>query len=218
MGLKPIVLDSVFIDSLPALSVVSQTPAGMSRVKKDRTVYLTINRAVPPSVQMPNLVGYSLNSASLLLKSFGLKLGSHSYTANLVKDAVVHQQIGDSDIVAGTKIPMGTAIDLVIGDGSGSQLMSVPDIIGMQLAEARDYVSSMNCTIGAVTPDIDVAHSDSAYIYKQDPSATVTNAQGQIGHVKMKLGGTIDVWVSTRPPGGGGGFAAPPAPAPTAPR
>lgn len=200
MGLEPIVLDTVFFDTLAPLSIVSQTPAGTTEVKEDRIIYLTVNRAVPPTIQMPNLVGYSLNSATLLLKSFGLHLGEHTYTANLVKDAVVKQMLGDSEIVAGSRIPMGTTIDLVIGDGSGSQMMSVPDIIGMQLSEARDYISSMNCTIGAVTPDMDVTHSDSAFIYKQDPSSTIINEQGQIGHVRMKIGGTIDVWVSSKPP------------------
>ena len=200
MGLQPVVLDTVFFDTLAPLSIVSQTPASAAKVKEDHIIYLTVNRAVPPTIQMPNLVGYSLNSATLLLKSFGLHLGTHSYTANLVKDAVVKQMMGDSEIVAGTRIPMGTTIDLVIGDGSGSQMMSVPDIIGMQLSEAKDYISSMNCSIGAVTPDIDVQHADSAYIYKQDPASTIINEQGQTGHVRMKIGGTIDVWVSSKPP------------------
>lgn len=200
LGLDPVILDSVFIDSLAPLSIVSQTPGANAKVKAGRIVYITINRAVPPTVQMPNLVGYSLNSAQLLLKSFGLRLGTHSYTANLVKDAVVKQQLGDSDIVAGTRIPMGTVINLVIGDGSGSQMMTVPDIIGMQVEEAKDYISSMNCSIGSITPDIDVVRADSGYIYRQDPATTVTNEQGQTGTVKMKIGGTIDVWVSKNPP------------------
>ena len=221
MGLQPVILDTVFYDSLAPLSIVSQTPAASALVKEDRIVYMTVNRAVPPTVQMPNLIGYSLNSATLLLKSFGLHVGTHTYTANLVKDAVVKQILGDSDIVAGTRIPMGTTIDLVIGDGSGSQMMSVPDIIGMQLYEAKDYISSMNCSIGAVTPDIDVQLADSGYIYRQEPATTVTNADGQTGHVRMKIGGTIDVWVSSHPPVPGGGPQQPPtgpAPAATAPQ
>ena len=221
MGLQPVILDTVFYDSLAPLSIVSQTPAASALVKEDRIVYMTVNRAVPPTVQMPNLIGYSLNSATLLLKSFGLHVGTHTYMANLVKDAVVKQILGDSDIVAGTRIPMGTTIDLVIGDGSGSQMMSVPDIIGMQLYEAKDYISSMNCSIGAVTPDIDVQLADSGYIYRQEPATTVTNADGQTGHVRMKIGGTIDVWVSSHPPVPGGGPQQPPtgpAPAATAPQ
>ncbi|HEY0298024.1 MAG TPA: PASTA domain-containing protein [Arachidicoccus sp.] len=199
-GLNPIVLDSVFYDSLPKLSVVSQTPLGGAKVKDGRTVYITINRAVAPMVQVPDLTGYSLASASLLLKSFGLKLGKYTYTASTVKDAIVKQQIGDSDIAAGAKVPMGTTIDLVVGDGSGSELMSVPNLVGMQLADAKDYLSSMKCGIGAVTPDIDVALADSGYIYKQSPAPQVANDSGQTGIVRIKVGGMIDVWVSKNPP------------------
>lgn len=200
MGLQPVILDTVFFDTLAPLSIVSQTPAAASKVKQNHIIYLTINRAVAPTIQMPNLVGYSLNSAELLLKSFGLHLGSHTYTANLVKDAVVKQMLGENEIAAGTRIAMGSTIDLVIGDGSGSQMMSVPDIIGMQLFEAKDYISSMNCSIGAVTPDIDVVVADSGYIYQQQPATTIINEQGQTGHVRMQIGGTIDVWVSSHPP------------------
>jgi beta-lactam-binding protein with PASTA domain len=202
MNLKPVVLDSTFYDSLPPLSIVSQTPAAGAKVKDGRIVYFTINQAVAPMIQMPDLTGYSLNSASLLLKSFGLKLGSYTYTASLVKDAVIKQQMGDSDIAAGVQVPKGTVINLVIGDGSGSQMMTVPNIIGMQVAEAREYIGSLNCSIGAVTPDIDVVHADSGYIYKQSPSPVANDslaAGAQPATVRMKIGGMIDVWVSKNP-------------------
>jgi len=198
-GLQPVVLDSVYYDSLPALSVVSQTPNGGARVKDGRIVYITINRAIAPTVDMPDLTGYSLSSASLLLKSFGLKLGKYSYTASTVRDAVVKQQIGDSAIAAGSKVPMGTAIDLVIGDGSGSEMMTVPNLVGMQVVEAKDYLSSMKCEIGNITPDIDVAIADSGYIYKQSPSPQVADSAGNSGVVRMKVGGAIDIWISKNP-------------------
>lgn len=198
-GLQPIVLDSVYYDSLPALSVVSQTPNANARVKDGRIVYITINRAIAPTVDMPDLTGYSLSSASLLLKSFGLKLGKYSYTASTVRDAVVKQQIGDSAIAAGAKVPMGTIVDLVIGDGSGSEMMTVPNLVGMQVAEAKDYLSSMKCEIGNITPNIDVAIADSGYIYKQNPSPQTDDSTGHGGVVRMKVGGTIDIWISKSP-------------------
>lgn len=199
-GLQPIILDSVFYDSLPALSVVSQTPLPKSKVKQGRIVYVTINRAVAPTVQVPDVTGYSLTSASLLLKSFRLKVGEYSYIASPVRDAVVKQQINDSIIAPGSKVPMGTAIDLVIGDGSGSEMMSVPNLVGMQVSEAKDYISSLKFEIGNITPDIDVAIADSAYIYRQSPQSQVSNEKGQTGIVRMKVGSAIDIWVSKNPP------------------
>ena len=39
----------------------------------------------------------------------------------------------------GTKINMGSRIDLVIGNGVGEAEMGVPDLIGMTLNEARAF-------------------------------------------------------------------------------
>ncbi|MDE1191611.1 MAG: PASTA domain-containing protein [Arachidicoccus sp.] len=199
-SLKPVVLDSTYYDSLPALSVVSQSPNGGAQVKDGRIVYITINRAVAPTVQIPDLTGYSLSSASLLLKSFGLRVGKFSYTASPVRDAVVKQQIGDSIIAAGSKVPMGTAINLIIGDGTGSEMLTVPNLVGMQVSDAKDYLTSLKCSIGNITPDMDVAVADSGYIYKQSPEAQVSNDSGQTGIVRMKVGSTIDVWISKNSP------------------
>ena len=41
-----------------------QSPDADAIVKSDRTVYLTINRAVPPQIDMPDLRGFSIKSAA----------------------------------------------------------------------------------------------------------------------------------------------------------
>lgn len=183
------ILDSVYYDSLPRLSVVSQFPTAGTEVKKGRIIYFTINRAIAPLVQVPDITGYSLPSATLLLKSFGLKLGGYSYTASMVRGAVVGIKINDSNAVPNIRVPVGTAIYLVLGDGSGGRIV-VPNITGMQLYEARAYLATQHCSIGAVTADINVMRIDSAYIYKQLPIADSG---------KMRTGGNIDVWVSNSP-------------------
>jgi hypothetical protein len=39
--------------------IIRQVPEADAVVKVNRTIYVTINRVVPPDVDMPNLVGYS---------------------------------------------------------------------------------------------------------------------------------------------------------------
>src|SRR5262245_25052157 len=57
-GFEVEIQDSVYTDTTKPLSVIRQVPEDGEVVKTNRTVYLTINRAVPPMVEMPNLVGY----------------------------------------------------------------------------------------------------------------------------------------------------------------
>ena len=72
-GFQVALQDSVYVDSIPKLAVVKQSPEPDAIVKKGRTVYLTINRMVPPQVEMPNLIGFSLKSAETYLKVLGLR-------------------------------------------------------------------------------------------------------------------------------------------------
>ena len=82
-------------------------------MKINRTVYLTINRAVPPEVEMPNLNGYSFRSAEMLLINAGLKVGDTSYKTDLSNNSVLEQRFNGSIIAPGTKLRMGSSISLV---------------------------------------------------------------------------------------------------------
>src|ERR1700755_2723761 len=85
------VQDSVYIDSLPPLSVIKQSPDPDEVVKTHRTVYLTINRATPPLIDMPDLRGFSFRSAQMFLESLGLKVGSTSFVPDIARNAVKDQ-------------------------------------------------------------------------------------------------------------------------------
>ncbi|HRN49189.1 MAG TPA: PASTA domain-containing protein, partial [Niabella sp.] len=45
--------DSTYIDSLKPLQIIRQVPDEFEVVKSSRTVFLTINRAEPPLIDMP---------------------------------------------------------------------------------------------------------------------------------------------------------------------
>jgi beta-lactam-binding protein with PASTA domain len=135
-GFVVAVKDSVYIDTSAPLAVVRQSPDADAVVKIHRTVYLTINRAVAPLVEMPDLRGFSVKSAQLYLQSLGLRMGDTIYKPDIAKNAVKEQKLNGKDIAPGTEINMGSAIDLVIGSGLGDQAINVPDLTGMTLADA----------------------------------------------------------------------------------
>ena len=62
-GLNAVVQDSVFVRRMKRGAVFMQTPRGGSRVKKGRSVRLTINAMNAKEVSMPLLVGYSMRQA-----------------------------------------------------------------------------------------------------------------------------------------------------------
>jgi eukaryotic-like serine/threonine-protein kinase len=137
-GFEVVVQDSVFYDSLPPGFVIRQVPEADAVVKVNRTVYVTINRFVPPDVEMPNLLGSSYRNAEMVLKNLGLRIGDTSYRFDFAKNSVLEQMYKGSSIKPGTKIRVGSSVSLVLGSGLSEEDMSVPDLIGKSYEEARE--------------------------------------------------------------------------------
>src|SRR5207249_8665037 len=66
-GFDLVVQDSVYYDSIPPGMVLKQVPDADEVVKVNRTVYVTINRFVPPDVELPKLNGLSYKNAEMVL-------------------------------------------------------------------------------------------------------------------------------------------------------
>lgn len=188
--------DSIFSDTAAPLSVLRQFPEADAVVKQNRTVYLTINRAVAPSIEMPNLEGMSFRTAQIVLKQYGLKLKDTVFKPDFAKNSVLEQQYDGERIKPGSKITMGSAIVLVLGSGLGQDEFNVPDLFSLTYAEAMMMLQSTNLSAGAVVPDPDVTDTMNAYVYRQSPERfTYDNRMNRI-----RPGQTIDLWLSKQKP------------------
>lgn len=199
-GFEVEVQDSIYIDTAAKSSVIRQSPDADAVVKKNRTIYLTINRSEAPLVDVPDLRGFSFQSAQMYLQSLGLKLGDTSYVPDIARNSVREQRYNDKVLQPGTKISMGSAISLVLGDGIGNASMSVPNLIGMTLTDAQGYLSSLNIGIGAIVPDADVQDKGNAFIYRQNPPVTTISGDGSSSQNRIHPGEVIDVYLSATAP------------------
>lgn len=195
-GFEVEVQDSVYLDTAAKASVIRQSPEAEAVVKKNRTIYLTINRVVAPLIDMPDLRGFSFQSAEMYLKSVGLKLGDTSYRPDIARNSVLEQRFNNQLLLPGTKVHMGSPISLVLGDGIGNALMSVPDLTGMTLNDARSYLSSLNLGVGAIVPDAGVQDQSAAYVYQQNPAPETPEGLQN----KIHPGQAIDLYLSVQQP------------------
>lgn len=197
-GFEVEVHDSVYTDTTKPHMVLKQVPEGDEVVKVNRTVFLTINRAVPPLVEMPNLVGYSFRNAEMTLKSAGLKFGDSSYRADFARDAVLDQIYKGSIIKPGEKIPMGSSISFVLGTGVGNQEFSVPVLVGLTFAQAKSLLESNGLVVGATPamPGEMITDTMNAFIGKQNPERF--DEEKRI--IKIRTGQTIDLWLQADKP------------------
>jgi beta-lactam-binding protein with PASTA domain len=175
------------------LKVLKQVPEADETVKINRTVYLTINRAVPPQIEMPNLVGFSFRSAEMELKNMGLRVGDTVYRTDFAKNSVLEQHYKGTIIAPGTKIRMGSIISFVLGSGVGNEKFVVPQLVGMRFCDAKTLIEQHGLTMGSVLPNGDVTDTCNAYIYWQNPERYDEDKKfryirtGQLMDVKLQL-------------------------------
>ena len=192
-GFKVEIQDTVFHESELPLSVIKQFPDPEATVKINRTIYLTINSGVAPLIDMPNLVGMSYRTAELELRAKGLKLGTITYVPDLAKNAVKSQLFNNAPIRAGSKIAVGSRINLEIGSGLGSEDIPVPDLVGMSYPEATILLEASGITLGVVLLDANLTDTTAGFVYWQNPPSVNENNQkntirsGQLMDIRLAL-------------------------------
>lgn len=184
--------DSIYNDTAKPLTVLRQFPDAEAVVKVNRTVYLTVNRAVPPLIEMPNLEGLSFRSAQMSMEQYGLKLQDTVYRTDFAKNSVLEQQYKGQRIKAGDKIPEGSSITLVLGSGIGNEDFSVPDLVGLTYGDAKVLLESNGLNVGTVIPAID----PNAYVGRQSPEHATPD-----GHInRIRQGQSVDLWLQPEKP------------------
>jgi beta-lactam-binding protein with PASTA domain len=201
-GFDVVIQDSVYVDTVAKLAVIRQLPEADANVKSGRTIYLTINRSIPPQVEMPNFAGFSVKSAELYLQSLGLKMGGVTYEPDIARNAVLKQLYNGEIIAPGTKIPIGSIISFVLGSGDGGGVINVPDLVGMTLDEARTYLSTMGINVGSIAGLEEIKDSANSFVVRQMPQV-LSDSIGPSGlrvPNKIKQGQIIDVYIGNNAP------------------
>lgn len=170
-GFDVTIQDSVFTDSSERGSVIKQLPDANATVKVNRTVFLTVNRYVPPMIAMPALEGKNLSYALNVLQKSHLFLGDTTYKPDFMKGSVLEQLYNGEKITAGTKIGWGSKISLVIAGGLNDEKILVPNLIGKTYAEAKAILEGTGINIGAVVGKDAIKDTATAFIYRQSPDS-----------------------------------------------
>ncbi len=201
-GFDVVIQDSLYVDSVAKQAVLRQTPEADATVKSGRTIYLTVNRTIPPQVEMPNLAGFSVKSAEMYLISLGLKMGEITYRPDIARNSVLDQLFNDSPIKPGTKIPIGSVISFVLGSGEGGGDMNVPDLVGMTLEEAKTFLSTISVSLGSIVAMGTIKDSASSFVVRQNPSklSDSLSLDGSPVPNKIRRGQVVDIFISGTAP------------------
>lgn len=124
-GLRYEVIDSIYMKNKKPGVICEQLPQEDSKVKLNRTVYLTINAFSSRQIELPDVRDLSLRQAETILSNAGFSV-SVDMVESEFKDLVLRIKKGSSTVYPGTKFVDGTRLTLEVGDGA---LAIIPDTI-----------------------------------------------------------------------------------------
>lgn len=190
-SLRPLVIDSVFVAGAVKGSIVEQNPSPNFKVKAERTIFLIINARNPEIVSLPGLNGITMRQARAILETRGLRVGRISYLPDIAQNSVLSASWKGKKLQPGDKITKGSAVDLVLGKGLGSESSEIPSLIGLDLRQAQNRITDAYLNTGAVNFDNSVMtalDSVQAVVFKQRPESSPGT--------RIAMGAFVDIWLT----------------------
>lgn len=121
-GLHCVVSDSTYVKDRTAGSILDYAPSAGQKVKKGRTIYLTINTLNVPLQVVPDVAdNSSLRQAEARILASGFKLNDIQHVAG-EKDWVYGVKYQDRMLTTGEKVPMGATLTLMVGNGANDEI------------------------------------------------------------------------------------------------
>ncbi|MEM1123306.1 MAG: PASTA domain-containing protein [Bacteroidota bacterium] len=197
-NLKVVVNDSIWSADKPAGTVLEQSPKALSRVKEERTIYLTITKFQAEEKLLPTLAGndnYNYYARRLKQLKLNLKVRSKQFNNKLEENTILYLYVGDQkitgrDLKAGVKVPQGETVEAVVTTRGGGRV-DVPNLVCKKYSEA-DFIIGGSQLSAIVQEDASVTSVENAYVWKQVPSYSSGKT--------VAIGTVIEVFLTKRPP------------------
>lgn len=168
--------------------VVGHYPTAGMAVKENRVIRLTLNPLGPRKIEMPNIVDKTKRRAIYDLESKGFEVGQFVYKPYLGRDVVLGMEVKGIEVNAGQRFDKGTRVDLILGQGLGEEMISVPYLRFLSLGEAKSTIRNASLNLGLIMFDDDVTDTLAAVVYRQYPPPSWER--------NARLGSNVDIWLT----------------------
>ena len=169
-------------DTIAAGNVISSDPAAGTSLAPGTAVDLVVSTG-PCPVDVPDVVNMTQTAAESAIVSAGLVVGTETTACD---NTIAAGNVISSDPTAGTSVPPGTAVDLVVSPGPCP--VDVPDVVNMTQAAAESAITSAGLMVGTETNVCDNTIA-AGNVINTTPSAGASVAPGT----------SVDFVVSTGP-------------------
>ena len=197
-NLKIVINDSIWTTEAPPGTVIEQSPDPLSRVKENRTIYLTITKFQAEEKELPTLAGndnYNYYARRLKQLKINLKVHSKQFNNKLEENTILFlyvngEKVTADDLKDGVGVPQGATVEAVVTTRGGGTVY-LPNLVCKKYSEAEFIINGSRLTV-SVIKDGTVTNIENSYVWKQSPIF-------QAG-ATLPVGATVDVYLTKRPP------------------
>ena len=189
-GLRLQVADTTYNRRFKLGAIVEQKPMANSHTKRGSDLYVIVNAKTVRQIPLPNLRDISFRQAEATLRSVGLALGEVTYQPSEYKNLVLDVRKNDESVEAGRRFPEGTTIDLIVGLGSGTEEVVVPNLLTKTPDQARALLLAQKLSLGGVHFEQEETEENRGLfvVYAQEPKPDTYVREGS--HVDIYV--TVD--------------------------
>ncbi len=180
--LKMEVISEEYHYDKPEGTILSQYPPAGTMVKSGRIIRV-VKSVGQKYVNVPQLSGVSVRQAKLNIESSNLILGDIAWTFS---DSLPERVVVFSYPAAGTEVPAGSPVNLMVNRGSLKGIVYMPRLIGRPLDEARAILDDLGLRVGLVSEVTNENYVPETVLEQSVESAT-----------ELEIGEEIDLIVST---------------------
>lgn len=180
-GLSHVKVSEQQSDTVSAGKVISTDPEAGTEVEKDAEITLIVSSGTS-TVQVPSVASMTVSKAksTLAAEGFNAVEGSKVYS-----DTVKAGLVAYSNPKGGAQASKGATITLYISKGPKRTTTTVPDLMGMTKAQAKEALTAKKLVLGSVS----TAYSDNV---SKNRVCVQSKAEG----TEVKTGSTVDITLS----------------------
>lgn len=180
-GLSNVKVSEQQSDTVSAGKVISTDPEAGTEVEKDAEITLIVSSETS-TVQVPSVASMTVSKAksTLAAEGFNAVEGSKVYS-----DTVKAGLVAYSNPKGGAQASKGATITLYISKGPKRTTTTVPDLMGMTKAQAKEALTAKKLVLGSVS----TAYSDNV---SKNRVCVQSKAEG----TEVKTGSTVDITLS----------------------
>lgn len=193
-----VVMDSVFLLNQPPNEVIEQSPRPFSRVKENRSIYLTVTRSTPPEVPLPSLIGSDeLEQYRRKLERLDIDLvvRDKQFDRKIEENTILYlyydgRRIDPEDLENSKfRVPKGSTVGAVITVRNTGRA-EVPNLVCLPFSEASFNITGRQLVVGRVEGAN--RSPDNFFVWKQEPPAGTM----------LRIGEPVNLYLQATPPEG----------------